>query len=185
MRLSNWLLPAPGSRGLDTAEEAYQMAGRLGDDVRRTRAAMACGVALRASDPQRVLAYADEALAGREYSDIAFDGVYHPMYLRAEARLALGDLEGADSDLRAAFALMATRYPERLVWGLPVWERARALLEGRLADAARYADDLDAWPGGQRIRASGRPWVATTSPTSGATGRPRPSVRPTPTRSSR
>ncbi len=49
----------------------------------------------------------------------------------------LGDLEGADPDLRAGIALMR-RLPERLGFALPVWDQMRALLEGRFADAEEH-----------------------------------------------
>jgi hypothetical protein len=153
MRLSAWLLPSPGSRGLEVALQAYEMSGRLGDPSLRSRAAVVCGIAIRTADPRRVIALVDEAMTGVADADPdgMFDGVYPPLYLRAEARLALGDLAGADADIGAVFGLARTRLPERLLWAAPMWGQTRALLEGRFEDAARFAGDLAAWPGGQRI----------------------------------
>jgi len=151
MRLSTWLLPAPGSRGLDVARKAYEMAGRLGDPVQRARAAVGCGLAVRTASPPRVIAYVDEALAGVAYEDVVTDGVYPPMYLRAEARLALGDLHGAEADVRDGHLFATTRLPVRLDYAIRMWEQTLALLEGRFVDAQRCADDLGSWPGEQRL----------------------------------
>lgn len=65
----------------------------------------------------------------------------------------LGDLEGADRDLRAGFARVMRRLPARLGFADVQWEQVRALVEGRFADAEVHLRALEEWPGDQRVPA--------------------------------
>ena len=151
LRLATWFLAAPGARILDVAQAAYEMAGRLDHPLWRARAAACCGLALRSSEPHRVVALCDEAMALARDEVHGFEGIYPPLYLRTESRLMLGDLAGADRDMRAGFEQVRRYLPERLAFALQMWEQNRALIEGRLADAERHLAVLDAWPGDQRL----------------------------------
>jgi class 3 adenylate cyclase len=151
VRLGMWLVAAPGDAGSRVSRDAFEMAGRIGHEQGRYMAAASLGVSIRSLDHRMQLDLAAEArrleLAGVVVPTFAF----RPEILSAEARLGLGDLAGADADMRAAYEGRYAHYAPNLNFGLPVWELVVALLQGRFGDADRLADELDVWPGEQHL----------------------------------
>ncbi len=150
-RLALWLVIAPGDEVRRVAQEAYDMAQRVGDPGARLDAAAGVALASRNLDYRRQITLADETdellgAAGQLTAQISGYGT------RAEALLGLGDLAGVDTTIeRTAIAMRAQGLHHLLFLG-ETWWSLRALLDGDFDDAARRCDELDAsrteqkWP---------------------------------------
>ena len=137
-RLGQWQITEPGDTGARTARAAYEMAVRVDSKEARQLAAFAVAATSRSIDPAAVLRFSEEA---RDLAVEASVSVSLDSYITvAEARVVLGDVDGADrtmADLRAAFGASPLRglagYRDWVQTITDGWEMVRAIIAGDLA----------------------------------------------------
>ncbi|MCJ7436778.1 MAG: hypothetical protein MUP97_03325, partial [Acidimicrobiia bacterium] len=148
-RLGEWLVSAPGDEGARVARDAYDMAVRVEAPGARRFAASVVALTVRNLDPPAQLAFNEEALAllgGVTTADAltAYGGA-------SDARLALGDLDGAGAAVDEQHAAAEACGQRSQDFWRETWQMTRALIEGRFSDARALADTLDARPEDQVI----------------------------------
>ena len=148
-RLGEWLISAPGDEGARVARDAYDMAVRVEAPGARRFAASVVALTVRNLDPPAQLAFNEEALAllgGVTTADAltAYGGA-------SDARLALGDLDGAAAAVEQQHAAAEACGLRSQDFWRETWQGTQALIEGRFADARTLADALDARPEDQVI----------------------------------
>jgi len=148
-RLGEWLVSAPGDEGAQVAREAYDMSVRVDAPGARRFAASVVALTVRNLDPRAQLAFNEEALAltgGVVTGDslAAYGGA-------ADARLALGDLNGVDTAIDQQHAAAEACGLRSQDFWRETWLMTRALIEGRFAAARALADALDARPHDQVV----------------------------------
>jgi hypothetical protein len=146
-RLAGALQPAldPGPP-MAIARDAIAMARRLGDahaDARLEILHTAGAALVDYAPPAERIALSREVIALARQPRDRLRG------LRARLRLVFDHLELADlagfGDAVGAYAAAVEEFPQaRVRWPLLLVQAMRALLEGRFADDARYADDAEA-----------------------------------------
>jgi hypothetical protein len=134
---------APEARAAEAAA-AVAMAERVGDPITEAVGLAALCDALAGPDhvAERLVA-AGRMLQLAEASDDPLLGLL-ARRLRLVARLEQGDLAGVDADI-VAYARTAERLRVPLYsWPVPVWRGMRALLDGDIPAARRFAADAEA-----------------------------------------
>lgn len=131
----------PQGRSAELHEEAVAMARRLGDDATLARTlSRAISVDMTPEAPRRGIETSTEIVElARRAGDRELEMRAYLMRLRF--RLALGDVVDADRDLDAYERLAADlRQPQHL-WQVPLLRASRMMIEGRLEDAERLAEE--------------------------------------------